>query len=370
MTMNGRVAYLALQATREGQASYAHVHEIIDGLRDNAWSVELFEPYYARKEAEPSVLTKLWSFMSVQIQLWRRFNDIDVLYVRSHPVAFPTAIWAKIRRIPTVCEVNGPFEDLFVGFGWTRLFAPGFRAILRIPLMLADAIIVVTPQLRDWAQGEVGSKPLHVIRNGANTRLFSPNSPLPFSLPQQYVVFFGVLAVWQGVDCLLQATQSSNWPSAVSLVVVGDGRERTRVESVAANDAKVIYLGRIPYAQVPGIVANSIGGISPQNNAGGRSVTGLSPLKVYETLACGRPVIVTDFPGQAELVRESECGIVIPPDDPDALAQAVSYLYHHDIERNEMGRRGREAVEQSHSWSQRASDTSKVLAGLLDDLQS
>ena len=50
------------------------------------------------------------------------------------------------------------------------------------------------------------------------------------------------------------------------------------------------------------------------------------PNAVGEALACGKPVIVTDYPGQADLVRSADCGIVIPPDDPEALAAAVAKL--------------------------------------------
>ena len=95
----------------------------------------------------------------------------------------------------------------------------------------------------------------------------------------------------------------------------------------------VVYLGRVAYRDLPGIVARSLAGLCPMSNLGGRSETGLSPLKLYETLACAVPVVVTDFPGQADLVRECNCGLVIRPESPKALADAVAYLYHHPDKR-------------------------------------
>lgn len=67
--------------------------------------------------------------------------------------------------------------------------------------------------------------------------------------------------------------------------------------------------------------------LSSQNNLGDRFSTGLSPLKMYETLACGVPIIVSDFPGQADLIRNGNCGLVIPPENEVSLAKAVSYLF-------------------------------------------
>jgi glycosyltransferase involved in cell wall biosynthesis len=84
-----------------------------------------------------------------------------------------------------------------------------------------------------------------------------------------------------------------------------------------------------------------------------------------ETLACGVPVIVTDFPFMVDLVRRNHCGLVIPPGDARALAEAVRYLYEHPRERVEMGRRGREAVVREHSWDIRAQATERILMEVL-----
>lgn len=364
--MKGCTAYLVLQATREGQASHAHVHEIINGLRQREWLVDLFEPSYVRADRLPGAMGRLREFLIIQIRLWfKAFRKIDIVYIRSHYAAFPTSLIAKLLHITVVQEVNGPYEDLVIAWPWTRRFLPLFKRLLRIQLKWANAVIVVTPQLKEWVQAEVGHKYVKVIPNGANANLFYPQAITHHPLPNDYVVFFGALTLWQGLDTLLKAVGDHEWPEELHLVIVGDGVERVRVEEAVARNPKVIYLGRLPYREVPGIVAGSLAGLSPQNNQGERSSTGLFPLKLFETLACGIPIVTTDFPGQADLVREYECGVVIPHDDPSALAQAVSYLYKHPSERLKMGRRGRAVIEQEHSWDKRASDTDSVLLQVL-----
>jgi len=85
-----------------------------------------------------------------------------------------------------------------------------------------------------------------------------------------------------------------------------------------------------------------------------RGETGFSALKLYESMACGVPVIGSDYPGVGDVIRQYECGIAVPPGDPQALAMAVSSLASQPERAREMGSRGRRAVELECSWVARA----------------
>ncbi|MBW3572930.1 MAG: glycosyltransferase, partial [Gemmatimonadetes bacterium] len=332
-----RLTYLCLQATREGQAAHAHVHEIIAGLRRLGWQVQLFEPHHRRGENTP-----LWrraiEFMRVQAGLWLRGRPgAGILYIRNHHGAFPTALLAKLLRIPVVQEVNGPYEDLFVSWPVTRRMAALFRWLFRVQLRWANAVVAVTPQLADWVRAEAGEKRVVVVPNGANTDLFHPGARTERDLPARFVVFFGALAPWQGVDTLLEAVESAAWPADVALVIAGDGGAREKVQAAAARNPLVRYLGALPYREVPGVVARSLASLCPKNNIAGHATTGLNPLKLFETAACGVPIVVTDFPGQADVVRTHGCGVVIPPENGEALARAVARLAADPEESAAMG---------------------------------
>ena len=110
--MMGKVAYLCLQATREGQASHAHVHQIIRGLREIGWEVDLFEPDYAGKRRTPGYLGKIYSFLSVQWKMWRRASTADVLYIRSHHAALLTAVARAIQSLDRRCQSSAPVASM------------------------------------------------------------------------------------------------------------------------------------------------------------------------------------------------------------------------------------------------------------------
>lgn len=370
---NKDLFYLCLQASQEGQASHAHVREIITGLDKRGWRVSLYEPKYANTLHAPRLINRLLGITLAQVKMWLQLarKKPSVLYIRSHFASWPSAILARMLGVPVVQEVNGTYEDLFIAWPWTRRLAKLFIWAIRTQLRKANAVIAVTPQLSRWAEGE-GAKDTYVIPNAANIRIFHPGATIDggLQLPDKYVVFFGALAPWQGINTMLKAVRDASWPNEVSLVIVGDGVERMKVEKAARRTDKIVYLGRQPYLSVPGIVARSIAGLSPQCDAGRRSLdTGLFPLKVFETMACGVPVVVSDFPGMADLVREAGCGIVIQPENHRELAESVRYLYENPQERELMGRRGIGAVIREHSWDKRAEDTSKILESMMSSFQ-
>ena len=362
-----RIAYLCLQVTREGQPSHAHVHEIISGLERLGAQVELFEPEYAPGPL-PGAAGRLAEFRRVQRRL-RSADRPDVIYMRQHFALWPAAWWARTQQIPVVHEINGPPEDLLIAWPGARLAAPLVRGLIRRQLRWASGIAAVTPGLADWAGRETdGQVPVEVIPNGANENLFSPEArdrPLPdLELPARFVVLVAALSAWQGADVAVRATAEPAWPDGVSLVVAGRGVLEQAVRD-AADGERVIYVGALPYRNVPGLVARGLAALSPQVDTRGRAMTGLMPLKVFETMACGRPVIVSDYPGMAGLVRDEECGLVVPPGDPAALAAAVRALASDDDAANDMGRRGRAAIEQRHSWTQRAEATHALLESVV-----
>jgi glycosyltransferase involved in cell wall biosynthesis len=361
----GSVSYLCLQATRQGQASYAHVHEIIEGLRRQGWQVALTEPEYAEEGAElPGAMGRIREFRRIQRRFREDARDADVLYVRAHPFAISTARWARRQGIPIVQEVNGPYDDLFLAWPATRRFSRQFISMMRWQYRNADALITVTPELAEWLRAETGRDDVTVVPNAANTSVFRPEAPARPGLPERHVAFFGAFAPWQGIETMLRAVREPAWPDGVPLVFAGDGKMRAEVERAASNDPRVVYLGVLPYEEVPGILVGSIAGLSPKEAVATRAATGLSPLKLYEIASCGTALVVSDLPGLTEFVNRYDCGLAVPPEDSGALAEAVAKLASDTDGARAMGARGRQAVVSEHSWDARAADTSDVLANL------
>ncbi|MCX8006495.1 MAG: glycosyltransferase family 4 protein [Coriobacteriia bacterium] len=357
-----RLAYLSLQAVVEGQDTWAAVNEVISGFERAGCVVERFFPQYGGYggASSPSPIRRLIEMIRVQRRLARRIPSLDAVYIRAHPLALAAARAAHEAGVPVIQECNGPYEDLFVAWPATRPFRPLFESMQRWQYRKADAIISVAEGLTEWLSKESGNPHIVTNGNGANDEVFRPDAPPWPTLPGRYAVFFGQFPAWQGIGSVLEAVRHVEWPADVAMVFVGDGAMRPAVErAVQELPGRVFYLGRLPYGDVPRVAAHAVCSlvpmVMPERDAK------FSPLKLYESMACGVPVVASDTVGISEVVREHRCGLLVPPGDAAAIARAVATLAADPATAAEMGRRGREAVEQRYSWKVRAQQRLEVV---------
>jgi glycosyltransferase involved in cell wall biosynthesis len=348
-----RLTYMSLQATDEWQGASTHVTEVVAGLRRTGWHVDLHQPVY--RSRHPRTRSRIGQFAAVQARAAASARGGNVLYVRHHPAAAAASTWWRGVRLE---EVNGTLDDFFTAHPWSRRIQPALGAASRRALRTADMVIVPNVGLADWVKEFAGEVPTTVIPNGVNPQLFHPGRAQANQPP--YVVFVGALVEWEGLDQLLSAVEQPEWPEGVRLLVAGDGKMRPAVEQAAARWSHVEYLGALPYAAVGEWVAGALASLSPNT----RARWGASPLKLYEALACGTPVIATDTAGQSELVRDSACGQVVPLGDGGALARAVARIALDEDLRCRYAQNAL-AASSEHTWDTRVRHLNTVIERLL-----
>lgn len=352
-----RVLYLSLHQRHRGQGGDTHIGIVCDGLRDLGWSVLLVQPRATTSKRGPVALLR--QMLGTQVTAMRRLAQVDIVYVRFHPLAVLLVGLARLLRTPVVIEVNGAHDDWFDIYPSLRRFEPVFRGLSRSQFRRAAKIISVCEGLARWSEDVAGVRvPGVVIPNAADPQRFYP---VPSTSPP-YVVYAGALTPWEGVQTALDATQEPAWPADLSLLIAGDGPLRQRVEAVAASSQRVKYVGLLPRHEVPQLVGAASIALSPFH----KPPHGASPIKLYEAMACGVPVAVSDSPGQYELVRSTGCGVVFSADRPDQLAAAVAKIADDEVAAAEMGRRGRQAVLNSHSWEHRLCELNGLLTSVAE----
>jgi len=360
-----KVAYLSLQSVTEGQDSWAAVTEIVAGWELSGWSVERYFPSY-RAGVAPGAWGRLCEMWRVQRKLGKALRNYDALYVRGHNMAYPTMLRARAAGVPVIQECNGTYEDLFIAWPAARIARPFFEYLQRAQYRDAALIVCGTEEQASWLRDETGHDRIIVSPNGSNAEVFRPDAPRRAGLPEKFVLFFGQFARWQGIDVLLSAKSDPAWPKGIDLLFVGDGEARGVVAEAASDESRGIhYLGRLPYRELPGVIAHCVASTSVQFTPD-RGKAGFSALKLYESMSCGVPVIGSDYPGVGDVIRRYACGLVVSPGDPVAVAQAVAGIVADPDEAREFGRRGRDAVERECSWSARAEQRRTAIEAVVE----
>jgi glycosyltransferase involved in cell wall biosynthesis len=179
----------------------------------------------------------------------------------------------------------------------------------------------------------------------------------PRTQPGRSVVFAGRLSNEKGVDVLLRA--AAMVPD-VTLEIAGDGPsadDLTRLASTLGLDDRTRFLGRIPGEEVDTLLSRALAAVVPSRWHENM------PLSVLEAFAAGVPVVATDLGGLPELISPGEDGVIIPADDPEALAVALTGLAADPIAALDMGCRAREKAIQRYT----AETHLDRLAGLYDE---
>jgi len=359
-----RLLYVALQPTRPGQGGYAHVHAIVDGLTLLGWTCDLVDPVHSERVRKRGLRARLADWRAVIDRATTALPGHDLVYVRDHPAALPVMRAARRHGIPVVLELNGGFDELALQHAALRPLRPLFAQQARARVRAADGVVCVTRGLANWAETVGGDATTTVIPNGADTKVFSPQAQTTLDLPDPYVVFIGSLSPWHGLDTLLDAARSPDWPRDMNLVVAGSGSLDRIVARAEEDLAHLTYLGSVPYEQIPGLLAGSRGGLSTQSRKAG--YTAGSPVKVYEAAACGIPGVVSDFLEVAEDIRVAGAGLVFAADDAHDLARQVARLARAPHAAAEMGARARTLAVSDFDWSNRSAATHAFIAAILD----
>ncbi|MBI4230412.1 MAG: glycosyltransferase family 4 protein [Planctomycetes bacterium] len=236
------------------------------------------------------------------LEVVRRYAP-DLVYARDYDSPTET-----IRAgIPTIVEKHSP---LLAGNGIERLFGladrPAFRSLVVVTRALADV-----HRNGGFPVGKIVVEP-----DGVDLSLFGEPGPVPAAGP---VVYAGSLAVWKGIGTLLEAARSL---PEVPFDIVGGGafdRLGWRLRGVPRN---VRFLRRVAHAAVPAILVRARALVLP-NSGEGVSGPYTSPLKLFEYMAAGRPVVATDIPPLREVLRHGENAWIVPPNDPAAMTDGI-----------------------------------------------
>ena len=303
------------------------------------------------------------SFMTTSLAGLLRARKPDILFVESPPLFLSLPAWVAARRwkVPIVFNVADLWPDSVRELG---VMEEGFA--LRMADRLeqwtykrASFITAVTKGIHKTLRHEknVPEDKLLFLPNGVDTELFRPTSPDKELARQlgiegkKVILYAGSFGFAHGFEVALRAMErlQERAPN-IHLLGVGGGSERQKIVRLAKRLQlqNVTLLDPKPQDYIARLHTLAFAGLSTLRNS--PLFEGTRPAKIFVTMAAGQPVLYSGRGEGAQLVEEAQAGVVAPPEDPEALAQAILRLKDHPQEAEEMGRNGRRYVEKHYSW--------------------
>lgn len=319
--------------------------------------------YASPKHGFAGTLANNATFMaSAVVHAIGRLGYADVLIASSPPFFPHVAGWltSSARRIPLVLELRDLWPDYLVDMGVLRSTGVAARALYsleRFLLRRARHAVVVTESFERRVVGKgIPASRISVIPNGVELGSYYASqepAPLPVVEPvvgTRVVGYLGNMGAGQGLRAVLEAAaQVAAADPSVRFVLAGDGPERRGLEALAGQLGlrNLVLAGPIPKDQTRAFYNACDVCLVPLANVPVFQET--VPSKLFEVLACERPVLASVGGEAARIVRMSGGGLVASPGDPSAIAQGILELLRRDPhELRVMGRRGRRYVAEHY----------------------
>ena len=307
-------------------------------------------------------------------------GPFDGVIAVSPPLTFGAAGWllARRHRCPLVFNVQDVFPDVAVevgAIGSPRAIA-FFRWLERASYRRADAVTVLSDDLAanvsrkvDVADG-TGRRPVvRVVPNFVDTDSIRPADRMTryrveHGLGDRTVVMYaGNLGHSQSLDLVVAAADRHRDRHDLVYVVNGGGVRADDLRAAAAQRKNLVVVDYQPADRVPEVLASADLHLVPLRAGLGESSV---PSKTYSVLAAGRPLIasIDEDSEVARVVVEAGAGLAVPPDDVEALVEAVEVLVADPERRIRMGEAGRRWAEAWRSPDQVAVAYAELVAEL------
>ncbi len=284
-----------------------------------------------------------------------REKRVDIIYERYAFFLFAGVLTAKRRNIPIIVEINEISGHERVR---KQILVAVARWIERYIFRNAQLIVVISEFLKaEIEKMGVDPRKIHIIPNGVDMSEINDSLKGYMDIkkkvnPEEKLIiigFVGWFVKWHRLDMLLDvfARIVQNGFGNMKLMLIGEGPLRKDLERQTKElgiEDRVIFAGAVKYKDVFKYIASTDICIIPSSNEY------RSPIKLFEYMACKKPVVVPDTPPVASIVRDGDNGIIFKNGDWDGLMRGILRLINDGELRRKIGEAAGRDIANNYTW--------------------
>lgn len=282
-------------------------------------------------------------------------GPFDVVYERYSLWSCAAMEYAREEGTPALLEVNSPLISEQIQHR-TLIHRQDAENVAARVLSAATSVIAVSDAVANYVKGfPVDHRCVHVVPNGVDIGRFSDVQRGSQAAEENTftVGFVGTLKAWHGLPVLVEAFDILHRrDSSLRLLIVGDGPERdSLMADLEARGERLVeavtFTGAVPPQEIPRLLASMDAAVAPYPPSDNFY---FSPLKICEYMAAGLPVVASRVGELERLIEHGENGVLCPPGDPMALAEAIAELRRFPRKAGQLGAAARKTMQNNHTW--------------------
>lgn len=215
---------------------------------------------------------------------------------------------------------------------------------------------------------EAANSRTRVVRNFPLPAELQPDHEVAWLEREHSVAYVGGISIERGIRQMVETMALLPHELNANLCLAGDFREQLHMDlEQVPGWERVQLLGMLFRDDVARLLRRSRVGLVVLLPTPTFVVS--LPTKLFEYMAAGIPVVASDFPLWRQIIEGAGCGLLVDPEKPRAIAEAIAYLLTHDDEAEAMGARGRKAVTTTYNWSNEEKVLLRLYAEILNGLE-
>lgn len=337
---------------------------------ENSHAFRVFlKKYFKKYLHEPSQLLKNRRWIKQELEILEEEKP-DLVISRLASYCYSPLRVSKLTGIPYLIEADSPasyekivFQKFFRSTKWLLYW------IEKKEIMAGRAAFTVSNQIKEYfVDHGIPPEFMHVIPNGADPDRFRPDIPCDdvkrkYDLYDHTVLgFVGSFIYWHGIENLTNIIDKTlNVYKEAKFLMVGEGGPMKPVLEKFIADNKLqdraILTGFVSHEDIPKYIAAMDIVLAPYPQL---DFFYYSPVKIYEYMACGKPVVTTRIGQIAEIIEHRQNGFLTEPDNIENIEVIIHELMREPELREKTGSAARRDVLEKFTWKKRGEKLSEL----------